>query len=410
MTSVREGTESFNEVSAQVLGETCVYIGTALPTGSANKVVQYGKFLLVDSLSAPTTATWYVQTSATLSSPNFVEIPSVTGGDELPYFPLSTTIGDYTTPSSATATSSVSSYDSATVVDNAGTTDGIALRSTNDIRGAELITDSSKRNKAIKDVKVILKKLNSPTGNISCVIRKSSDNSVVGTLSGVVAAGSVTTSYVQYTFTHSGNPVITPNENFYISIEFSGGNATNYILIQTNSSDVYANGTMWRWTSSWVSVSGDMRMEYTTGEEHPVGHVYDTSTSTRWQSNAGANQAIYVDMGSDVNMVALAIYGNANITETTVKIRANTAAEGTTFTDSTLLRTILVSKIISGQWNYILLPVRLARYLQIYGSSGSSLVMAITEIKVRNVTDAIFGLGHKHKPISISDTSIELAA
>ncbi|UVF62227.1 LamG domain-containing protein [Nitrososphaeria virus YSH_1032793] len=66
-----------NNVTGTKLDTVVVWTGTALPVGVANKVPQYGKFLLLDSLSTPTTATWYIQTSATLSSPNFVVIPLV---------------------------------------------------------------------------------------------------------------------------------------------------------------------------------------------------------------------------------------------------------------------------------------------------------------------------------------------
>ena len=69
-------------LSGALLDAVGLFMGTALPVGAANKVAQYGKFLLVDSLTAPTTRTWYTQTSATLSSPNFVKIPEVKVGAE----------------------------------------------------------------------------------------------------------------------------------------------------------------------------------------------------------------------------------------------------------------------------------------------------------------------------------------
>ncbi len=115
-------------------------------------------------------------------------------------------------------------------------------------------------------------------------------------------------------------------------------------------------------------------------------------------------------MAADVNMVGIAIYGDANMTETSVKIRINTAADGTSFSDTNLKRTITTTNIVAAQWNYILFPATLGRYLQIYGASGSSLVLSFAEIKVRKVTDAVFTLGHKHKSISTSDTSMALSA
>jgi hypothetical protein len=70
-----DGQEAWTSVSAEKLGQTVVYKGTARPVGAANKIPQYGIFIEVDSLTAPTTRTWYIQTSATISSPSFIQIP-----------------------------------------------------------------------------------------------------------------------------------------------------------------------------------------------------------------------------------------------------------------------------------------------------------------------------------------------
>ena len=68
-----------NSVTGDQLDTTVLWKGTALPVGAANKIPQNGIFLLVDSLSAPGEQTLYIQTSATLSSPNFVQIPATSG-------------------------------------------------------------------------------------------------------------------------------------------------------------------------------------------------------------------------------------------------------------------------------------------------------------------------------------------
>ena len=70
-----DGTDDFEGVvTADQLNKTAVWKGTALPVLSANKIPQNGLFLLVDSLSNPTTSDFYVQTSATLSVPVFVQV------------------------------------------------------------------------------------------------------------------------------------------------------------------------------------------------------------------------------------------------------------------------------------------------------------------------------------------------
>ena len=59
-------------------------------------------------------------------------------------------------------------------------------------------------------------------------------------------------------------------------------------------------------------------------------------------------------------------------------------------------------------YNFIRFNVVNARYIRIYGNSGSSLVLASAEIKVLKKTDGELILNHGHLSISNSDTGIEL--
>ena len=79
MSTVENGQDAFagsTGVSSDRLNKTVLWRGTALPVGAANQIPQNGLFLLVDSLSAPTIGTLYLQTSTTLSTPTFVEVPT----------------------------------------------------------------------------------------------------------------------------------------------------------------------------------------------------------------------------------------------------------------------------------------------------------------------------------------------
>ncbi len=127
----------------------------------------------------------------------------------------------------------------------------------------------------------------------------------------------------------------------------------------------------------------------------------DDSLCTKWESNAEVNPAIYIDMGSAKEVAALALhFDTCTTTETEIQVRISTDA---TFTTPELVRTILVSDFTCGTWRFISIP-RLGddrRYIQIYGSSGASSVMAINEIKYLSVTD--FDRDHYHlylKPTS----------
>lgn len=135
------------------------------------------------------------------------------------------------------------------------------------------------------------------------------------------------------------------------------------------------------------------------------GRVFDDNTSTTWTSNTAANPYVYIDSGSAQNMCALAIYLNASTTETEIKIRVSTS---TTFAASNVARTILVSNMTAGAWNYIRFNARSGRYIQVYGSSGSSKVLAISEIKYIGKTDALLFQDLGVLEISTSDTSLAL--
>jgi hypothetical protein len=129
----------------------------------------------------------------------------------------------------------------------------------------------------------------------------------------------------------------------------------------------------------------------------------DDNTSTVWKTNASTNPFIYVDMGSAVNLCAIAWYNDAATTETTIKIQSSPDASA--WTDE---RVILTSRLASTAYSFIRFNTITARYLRVYGSSGSSLVLASAEIKVQKKTDSELLLSHGHLAISNSDTGIEL--
>ena len=129
----------------------------------------------------------------------------------------------------------------------------------------------------------------------------------------------------------------------------------------------------------------------------------DNNTSTVWKTNAETNPFIYADMGAAVNLCALAWYHNSATTETSIKIQSSPDASA--WTDE---RVILTANLVASVYNYIRVNVVNARYIRIYGSSGSSLVLASAEIKVLKKTDSELLLSHGHLAISNSDTGIEL--
>lgn len=133
--------------------------------------------------------------------------------------------------------------------------------------------------------------------------------------------------------------------------------------------------------------------------------VYDDNTSTHWQSNAEVNPKIYVDGAAAKNFLGLAIWLHANNTETEIAVRCST---DTTFTSGENTRTILATSLTAGAWNYIRFNLVNARYIEIYGNSGSSLVLAISEIKYLTKTDSQVLADLGILEISATDTSLSL--
>jgi len=135
----------------------------------------------------------------------------------------------------------------------------------------------------------------------------------------------------------------------------------------------------------------------------PSSNAKDNNTSTSWRTNASTNPFIYADMGAAVNLCALAWYNDPATTETSIKIQSS--PDASTWTDE---RVILTSRLASTAYSFIRFNIVNARYIRIYGNSGSSLVLASAEIKVQKKTDAELLISHGHLAISNSDTGIEL--
>jgi hypothetical protein len=141
----------------------------------------------------------------------------------------------------------------------------------------------------------------------------------------------------------------------------------------------------------------------TSGGGQSASNVVDDDTATYWESNSEANPWVYVNLGSAKNCGNMAVYWKSTSTETQIKLQSSTNASA--WTD---LRTINVSDLTAGQYNYIRFNTKTAQYFRVYGNSGSTVVMAINEIKNTEFTDGAVATGHGHLDISSSDTSLAL--
>jgi len=131
----------------------------------------------------------------------------------------------------------------------------------------------------------------------------------------------------------------------------------------------------------------------------------DDDVSTSWKSSSEVNPNIYVDMASATTTSNLALYPNTGTTETEIKIQSS--SDAIAWTDE---RTITWSNLTESAWNFIRFNIISARYWRIYGSSGNASILQIDEIKVLDsVSDADVRNLHGHIPISSSDTSLNNA-
>jgi hypothetical protein len=196
-------------------------------------------------------------------------------------------------------------------------------------------------------------------------------------------------------YSNSGFTTLTEAETLTVTSGYTG---LRYIAFQ--------NWNQTSGTGVLLGTADDFSLWKTSGGAAAVAtNSINTDTTSIWQSTSGANPAIYVDCGgSAINIMGCAIYLHANTTETEIKIRADT---DTTFADANNVRTITVTNLTAGAWNYIRFNIKNVRYLQIYGSSGTAKVLAISEIKYLTKTDTqiLADLG----VLEISGTATSLA-
>ena len=140
----------------------------------------------------------------------------------------------------------------------------------------------------------------------------------------------------------------TPADSFYIGSVVCGGSSVTSV----NQTDVIDSALVINTGEDSVIAKKSVTIgDYTTptavtassaAGSFPSSNAKDGNTGTVWKTNAGANPSIYADMGSAVNLCALAWYHDSATTETTIKIQSS--ANASSWTDE---RTILTSNLVS---------------------------------------------------------------
>ena len=131
--------------------------------------------------------------------------------------------------------------------------------------------------------------------------------------------------------------------------------------------------------------------------------LIDNNTATKWFSSSESNPNCYVDMGSALNLCAAAFYfDSTNTTNTEILIQSS--ADASTWTTR---RTITESNLTNGAYNYYRFNIAGgARYIRFYGNSSGSTVLSIWEIKILKKTDAEIFNDLGILTITASDTAL----
>jgi len=247
---------------------------------------------------------------------------------------------DYTTPTSVTATSSSGGTIAIDLLGAAvsGEKQMLAGDSQNYGMFCET-TGSSIFGITPTAITVRIRKEGLPTGTLTVRIVTESTGAVLRTFDSTLDVSTLTTSIQSIQITDpTADHVIAVGEA--IVIRFAGGDGSNKLFVdETNATNADGNGITTRTsanndttyaevdttTPSWKVQSGVL-----------VGFAEDAidgNTTTFWASQAGINESITLDMGSEVNMYGLAYFlsTDAGMTETQFQIK--TPEIGATFFD-----------------------------------------------------------------------------
>ena len=156
----------------------------------------------------------------------------------------------------------------------------------------------------ITEVRLYLKKVGSPTGNLTVKIETDSAGDPSGTpvtngTSDTVAASTLSTSYGYISFTFATDPSLSATTTYWLVLETADSQSnTDYVIWGADeSSPSYADGEMKSYTGSWAAESKDAIFNVLgmgTTYDEPIGiHswtlVTDSEASARFDDGSGTN-------------------------------------------------------------------------------------------------------------------------
>ena len=242
-----------------------------------------------------------------------------------------------------------------------------------------------------------IKRTGSITGAVYCRIRNSG-GTIQETSLNSIDAGDIGTSYEATTFNFAGTHTLVNGD--HIHIEWGGGSklTIRYDSTGVNFDNGYAIHKYWDTHSYFIQSYGCPKFSFTTVGQNAIK---DGSTSSKWTSDAGANENAYIDMGSSIITNQICFMKGSSNTET--EILFEYSDDGETWT---AWRTCPIALFDDDTYAYVVGNFVNARYFRAYGNSGNSLVLSIVEMKplVKTLTQAF--LEHGHTLISPTDTTL----
>jgi len=316
------------------------------------------------------------------------------------YVPLSTNIVDYA--QSLTMETASGGVERTVSQSTSGSDHSLGASFTFKIASEHFTATAAELRSTMTECSFWIKKVGAPTGTATIGIFDGTAT-LLHTF-GTIDVSTLTTGYVKYTF-NTGYHIIASGNR--VGVQFTGGDGTNYIAVDNTLTDQYdsTNTVRSSWTGSSWNNNNSAELKFEFKFANPGTEMIDNNTGTFLTLPSETNPFVTVDMGSALEIAAIALYRGAS--DTTTSIMIEVSPDDVTYT---LVRTIDISLITTGQYSYIVInrQITAMRYIKITGLDATAQVISYAEIKVRVLTKDDFSMLHKHKTISVNDSSLAL--
>jgi hypothetical protein len=292
--------------------------------------------------------------------------------------PVNTTIGDYSQPASATSSSAKADYvDGTTTIVHA-----VSSFANHYGNSAYFAIDSDAVGREVHSITCFLARDNTSNNQSQTYNIYNSSNVLQQTGSSHSYSGVST--HIQ-----SGG---TGRSSTFSGYTIQSGDT--FKMVASGGGNHYFDGTT---SNASYQIVVDNLVTYS------ASNVVDNDTTREAQTNSETNPWIAIGLSASAVISQIAIWKVSDTTETEIQIQ--TSPDNSTWTTQ---RTINTSDLTAGQYEYIRINNIDTQYIRVYGSSGVSKILALSELKIFTPTNDQMTLSHGHLTIDSTDTSLEL--